>query len=50
VNEQGEVRERHADEACGDLDDGHRRCWIEEAHVTELTGLREGPAGDQING
>ena len=24
----------------------HRACWIEEAHVTELTGLlREGPAG-----
>src|SRR5205814_337194 len=28
-----------------------RRCWIEEAHVTELTGLlREGPAGDQLHG
>jgi len=27
----------------------HRRCWVEEAHVTELTGLlREGPAGDQL--
>ena len=26
-------------------------CWIEEAHVTELTGLlREGPAGDQLKG
>ncbi len=33
------------------LDCGHRRCWIEEAHVTELTGLlREGPAGDQLDG
>ena len=30
---------------------GHRRCWIEEAHVTELTGLlREGPGGDQLAG
>ena len=29
----------------------HRACWIEEAHVTELTGLlREGPAGDQLTG
>ena len=27
------------------------RCWIEEAHVTELTGLlRQGPAGDQLAG
>jgi len=51
VDERGEVRERRADEACGDLDCGHRRCWIEEAHVTELTSLlREGPAGDQLAG
>ena len=29
----------------------HRACWIEEAHVTELTGLlREGPHGDQLAG
>jgi hypothetical protein len=27
----------------------HPACWIEEAHVTELTGLlREGPGGDQL--
>jgi hypothetical protein len=33
------------------LDCGHRACWIEEAHVTELTGLlREGPSGDQLAG
>ena len=50
VDERGEVRERRAGQACGDLGCGHRRCWIEEAHVTELTGLREGPGGDQING
>src|SRR5215471_6570838 len=49
VDERGEVRERRADEACGDLECGHRRCWIEEAHVTELTGLlRDGPSGDQL--
>jgi len=51
VDERGEVRERRADGACGDLRCAHRECWIEEAHVTELTGLlREGPAGDQLAG
>ena len=51
VDARGEVRERRAEQACGDLGCGHRRCWIEEAHVTELTGLlREDPAGDQLKG
>jgi len=51
IDERGEVRERRADDACGGRSCGHRRCWIEEAHVTELTGLlREGPAGDQLAG
>ena len=51
VDERGEVRERRAEQACRGLDCGHRGCWIEEAHVTELTGLlREGPAGDQCEG
>jgi len=51
VDARGEIRERRADEACGDPGCGHRRCWIEEAHVTELTGLlREDPAGDQLKG
>ena len=37
---------RDSGEACA-----HRACWIEEAHVAELTGLlREGPAGDQLKG
>ena len=37
---------RGADRSCG-----HARCWVEEAHVTELTGLlREGPGGDQLDG
>jgi len=45
----GKVHERRADNACGDDRCCHRRCWIEEAHVTELTGLRrEGPGGDQL--
>ena len=51
VDARGQVRERRADDACADLRCGHRRCWIEEAHVTELTGLlREGPSGDQLAG
>jgi hypothetical protein len=51
VDEHGAARERRAGGACPDLRCGHRRCWIEEAHVTELTGLlREGPAADQLTG
>jgi hypothetical protein len=47
----GAVRERRAGDACPDAGCAHARCWIEEAHVTELTGLlREGPAGDQLAG
>ena len=46
VDGGGEVRERRADGACPAMDCGHRACWIEEAHVTELTGLlRAVPAG-----
>jgi Transposase DDE domain group 1 len=51
VDARGEIRERRADQACGDLGCGHRRCWVEEAHVAELTSLlREGPGGDQLDG
>ena len=49
IDHRGEVRERRADDACADTGCGHRACWIEEAHVTELTGLlRQGPDGDQL--
>ena len=49
IDGRGEVRERRAEGACPDAGCAHRACWIEEAHVTELTGLlREGPAGDQL--
>ena len=51
VDHRGEVRERRADDGCPDRHCGHRTCWIEEAHVSELTALlREGPAGDQLSG
>jgi hypothetical protein len=51
VDARGEVRERRADDACADRGCAHARCWIEEAHVTELTGLlRQGPGGDQLAG
>ena len=49
IDGRGEVRERRADGACGNGGCADRACWIEEAHVTELTSLlREGPAGDQL--
>jgi hypothetical protein len=49
IDSRGEVRERRADDACANSSCAHRACWIEEAHVTELTSLlREGPAGDQL--
>jgi len=51
AGQRGEVRERRADAACPDWQCGHRKCWVQEAHVTELTGLlRAGPAGDQLAG
>jgi hypothetical protein len=51
IDGAGEVRERRADGACSNGQCAHRACWIEEAHVTELTGLlREGPGGDQLKG
>ena len=51
IDGKGQVRERRADDACGNQRCAHRECWTEEAHVTELTGLlREGPAGDQLKG
>ena len=51
IDHRGEVRERRAADACADQCCAHPRCWIQEAHVTELTGLlREGPGGDQLDG
>jgi hypothetical protein len=51
IDHRGEVRERRSDDARADPECGHQACWIEEAHVTELTGLlREGPDGDHLAG
>jgi Transposase DDE domain group 1 len=51
VDHRGDVRERRAEDACTDRGCAHRKCWIEEAHVTELTALlRQGRAGDQLAG
>jgi hypothetical protein len=51
IDSRGEVRERRSEEACADRYCAHRRCWIEEAHVTELTGiLRPDPGHDQLPG
>ena len=51
VDHRGEVRERRAEDACTDRGCAHRKCWVEEAHVTELTALlRQGRAGDQLAG
>ena len=51
IDGRGEVRERRADDACADIYCAHGACWVEEAHVTELTGLlRDGHGGDQLEG
>jgi hypothetical protein len=51
IDHHGEIRERRADDACADRCCAHPRCWIEEAHVSELTGLlRQGPGGDHLDG
>jgi hypothetical protein len=51
IDGRGEVRERRAGDACASPCCAHRACWIEEAHITELTSLlREGPHGDQLAG
>jgi hypothetical protein len=49
IDGRGKVRERRADGACANPRCADRACWIEEAHITELTGLlREGPGGDKL--
>ena len=49
IDSRGEVRERRADDACANAGCAHRACRIDEAHISELTGLlRSGPGGDQL--
>jgi hypothetical protein len=51
IDPGGEVRERRAEDACAGRQCTHRRCWVEEAHVTELTGiLRPDNEHDQLAG
>ena len=51
IDPDGEVRERRAGDACPSRQCAHRSCWIEEAHVTELTGiLRPDKEHDQLAG
>jgi hypothetical protein len=51
IDPRGQLQERRAEEPCADRYCAHARCWIEQTHVTELTGLlRAGPAGDQLAG
>lgn len=50
IGPRGQLRERRADNACANPRCAHARCWIEEAHVAELTGLlRHGPGADQLD-
>ncbi|WP_199730645.1 IS1380 family transposase [Amycolatopsis panacis] len=49
IGPRGQLRERRADDACDNARCAHSRCWVEQAHVAELTGLlRHGPGGDQL--
>lgn len=50
VDQAGQVRERRADAACTGRQCSHRRCWIEEAHVTELTALLRHGRRDELDG
>lgn len=51
IDHAGKLRERRTEDACPHPRCGHERCWREQAHVVELTGLlREGPGGDQLAG
>jgi hypothetical protein len=43
VDGKGQVRERRSEDACPNPRCAHPACWIEEAHVTELT--RAAPRG-----
>jgi hypothetical protein len=48
IDAGGEVRERRSGDACGNRDCGHRKCWIQEAQVAELTGIMRGGREDSL--
>lgn len=51
IDAAGRPRQRRAGDACATDGCRHRRCWITEAAVAELTGLlRNHPAGDKLAG
>lgn len=50
IGPAGQLRERRAEDSCDNTGCAHARCWVEEAHVVEMTGLlRHGPGGDQLH-
>ncbi len=51
VDPAGKPRQRRAADACTQPDCAHPDCWVERAHVVELTGLLRGhPDGDKLAG
>jgi hypothetical protein len=50
IDPAGRPREHRSTDACADAGCGHRRCWVTQAQVAELTGLLRGPAGNQLAG
>lgn len=49
IGPEGLLRERRADDGCDNPRCAHPGCWVEEAHVAELTRLlRHRPDGDQL--
>src|SRR5262249_30449298 len=51
IDPAGRPRERRAEDACAETGCAHPGCWVEQAHVAELTGLLRGhPGGDRLAG
>jgi hypothetical protein len=49
IDHRGQVRERRAETACDNIGCAHRKCWVEQVHVTGPTRLlRDGPDCDQL--
>lgn len=51
IDPAGRPRERRAADSCAEIRCAHPYCWVEQAHVAELTGLlRRHPNGDRLAG